>query len=70
MLFIGFLLMKGFILFEHTGDNLFHVYINDIKVGTVASTEIAEKLLVQARKELAMESAEILFMDINMTFEG
>ena len=70
VLFIGFLLMKGFVLFERTGDNLFHVYINDIKVGTVASKEIADNLLVQARKELAMASSEILFMDINMTFEG
>lgn len=69
-LFGCLLLLKGYITFEETGDNFFHVFVNGTEVGTVADTDTAEELLLQARKEIASESDDLVFMDVELSYTG
>ena len=36
ILFMGLLLMQGIVKLESRGDNLFHIFINGARVGSVA----------------------------------
>lgn len=69
-LFGCLLFMKGYIPFERTGDNLFHIEVNGQAVGCVAERGRAEELLIQARKNLAENSEELLFMEADMVLTG
>lgn len=70
VLFFSTFFAKGYITFEKTGDNFFHVYINGKEVGTVAEPKRAEELLLSARREIASQSEELVFMDADMTYTG
>lgn len=69
-LFVCLLFMKGYITFEETGDNLFHVFINGTEVGTATDVETAESLFLTARKNVASKSDELTFIDVEMTTVG
>ncbi len=69
-LFCYLLLMKGYISFEVTGDNLFHIFVNDIEVGTVTDVAVAEELLMDVRREVASRSGDLVFMEADMSFRG
>lgn len=69
-LFVCLLFMKGYITFEETGDNLFHVFINGTEVGTATDVESAESLFLTARKNVASKSDELTFIDVEMTTVG
>ena len=45
-LFCCFFFLKGYVTFESTGDNLFHVFVNGTEVGTVVDTAVAEELFI------------------------
>lgn len=70
VLFCYLLLMNGYITFESTGDNLFHVFVNGTEVGTVTDVAVAEELLVDARREVASGSKDLVFMEVDMFFQG
>ena len=53
-----------------TGDNCFSVFVNDINVGSVREEEEALQLVMDARKELALESKELLLVDVKTRTEG
>ncbi len=69
-LFCCLLFLKGYVPFEKTGDNLFHVFINGTDVGSVADRETAEELLMQARKNIALKSEELTFLNVDISMEG
>ncbi|MBR1930933.1 MAG: M23 family metallopeptidase [Lachnospiraceae bacterium] len=69
-LFGCLLCVRGFVPFEKTGDNLFHVSVNGTEVGSVGTKERAEELLLEARKNIALESEDITFIEMDMTMEG
>ena len=69
-LFCYLLLMNGYITFESTGENLFHVFVNGTEVGTVTDVAVAEELLVDARREVASGSTDLVFMEADMSFQG
>ncbi len=69
-LFICLLFVKGYIPFETTGDNLFHVTVNGQDVGTVEEKERAEELLIQARRNIASRSDELVLMEAELSVEG
>lgn len=56
--------------FEPTGDNLFHIWLNGQEVGTLWQGDRAEKLLVQARKNVALSSEEMVFLETEMEVVG
>ena len=69
-LFCCFFLLKGYVTFEATGDNLFHVFVNGTEVGTVVDTAVAEELFIDARKAVASKSDDLVFMDVALSYEG
>uniref|UniRef100_UPI004056D520 peptidoglycan DD-metalloendopeptidase family protein n=1 Tax=Acetatifactor sp. TaxID=1872090 RepID=UPI004056D520 len=70
VLFCGILFSKGYITFEQTGANYFHVFIDGVEVGTVAEEQQAEALFVEARKRIASESEDLVFLEAEMTLTG
>lgn len=62
--------MKGFVPFAKEGDNLFHVYLNGTNVGSVESQKAAQDLLMEARKAIAFQSDELVFMHADLTYES
>lgn len=69
-LFCCTLFLKGYTAFEKTGENYFHITLNGQEVGTLGDRESAEKLLVEARRNIASESDELLFMETNLQVAG
>lgn len=70
MSFFGALALPSLTLFEHTGDNMFDVYLNGTLVGQVADEETAESCMTKARYEVANESDELVFMRTELSMEG
>ena len=69
-LFVYTLFMKGYITFEDTGENYFHIIVNGQEVGVMGDKDQAAELLVKARKNVASASDELVFMDANLEIEG
>lgn len=70
ILFLCLLLVPGYIKFESTGDNLYHIFVNGAQVGSVAHLEDAEDMLWKARREIAATSDDLVLMNVNMTYVG
>ena len=70
ILFICLLFMQGYVKLESTGDNLFHIFINGVRVGSVAQPEDAENMLWEARREIATPADDLVLMDVEMTHVG
>lgn len=70
ILFLCLLFMRGYVKFESTGDNLFHIFINGTRVGSVAHLESASDMLWEARREIAAASEGLVLMDVDMTYVG
>ncbi len=56
--------------FEHTGDNIFTVYLNGQEVGIVGEPDMLENCLISARRQLAETSDELVLADGEISFEG
>ncbi len=69
-LFIGTLFLKGYTPFQETGENFFHIQVNGQAVGTLGDRDRIEELLMQARKNVAAASDELVFMRTDMTVTG
>lgn len=69
-LFVCMLFLDGYTGFRSAGENYFHVFLNGTEVGAVADRNVADELLVEARREIAQQSESIVFIDVDMTVEG
>ena len=69
-LLIGVLFLKGYTPFEPTGENFFHIQVNGRDVGTLGDRDRIEELLLQARKNVAASSDELVFMKADMSVTG
>lgn len=69
-LFICTLFMKGYISFEETGENYFHVIVNGQEVGIMGEKDKASELLIKARRNVAAASDELVFMEADLEIEG
>ncbi|MCM1302762.1 MAG: M23 family metallopeptidase [Lachnospiraceae bacterium] len=69
-LFCCMLFLKGHTPFEKTGDNYFHIMLNGQAVGTLGDREQAEELLVEARRGIASESDELVFLETDLQIAG
>lgn len=69
-LFFCTLFMKGYTPFEETGENYFHIMLNGQAVGTLGDSARAEELLVDARRSIAAESEELLFLETDLQVSG
>lgn len=69
-LFVCLFFINGYVKFERTGNNLFHVFVNRTEVGTVADESEAVAMLTEVRRTIASESDDLVFMDLTLTFVG
>lgn len=69
-LFCCTLFLKGYTPFERTGENYFHLQVNGREVGTVGDRERGEELLLEARRNIASESDELVFMETDLSARG
>lgn len=70
MLFFGALCLPSLTFFEHSGDNMFDVYLNGTLVGQVADEETAKDYMIKARYDLAQESDDLVFLKTDLALEG
>ena len=69
-LFLSLLFLKGYTPFRETGENFFHIQVNGQDVGTLGDKEQIDELLLQARRNVASESDELVFMKTDMAVVG
>ncbi len=69
-LFTCFLFGRGYTPFEQTGENFFHIFVNGVEVGSIGDSDRAEELLIAARRNVASESEELTFINVNMELTG
>jgi murein DD-endopeptidase MepM/ murein hydrolase activator NlpD len=69
-LFACILLSKGYIGFEKTGDNYFHISINGEEIGTTSSAGHAKELIADARRAAVSDSSELTFIDADIEITG
>lgn len=67
---LSMFLLPCFIPFGNEEDNLFHVILNGEEVGVLDSAQEAQECLIQARREIAGTSDEMLFIDAELEIEG
>lgn len=70
ILLLGFVTFIDYIPFQETGENIFHVYVNNVDVGTVADPEQAREWMMDARRSIASQTDELVFMEVEFTYEG
>lgn len=61
-LFLCLLWLRGYTPYEETGENFFHITLNGQDMGTLDDKDRIDELLLQARKNVASESDELVFM--------
>lgn len=69
-LFLCLLFVNGYTKVEKTGENYFHVKINGEELGITNSVEHATELLAAARKNIASENSELVFINADMDVVG
>ena len=62
-IFVSLFFLKGYTAFEKTGENYFHVFLNGTEIGTVGEADRAEQLLQEARRNIASQSEDMIFID-------
>lgn len=67
---ISLFFIPVFVKFEKTGDNIFTVYLNGQEVGVVDSVEEAERCSVEARRNVAQRSNELVLVESDMETVG
>ncbi len=69
-IFVSILFFPTYQKLESTGDNVFTVYLNGIKVGIVEDSRQVDRCLIAARKRLAGTSDELVLADSELHCEG
>lgn len=67
---VSIFFMPSFVKFEKTGDNMFTVLLNGKEVGVVASKEDAQKLAVEARRNVASDSNHLVLVESELETVG
>ena len=69
-IFVSLFFLKGYTVFEKTGENYFHVFLNGTEIGTVGEADRAEQLLQEARRNIASQSEDMIFIDADLKLVG
>lgn len=62
--------LPSYVEYEKTGDNFFTVSLNGVAVGSVASEASAEDYLIEARRQIAAASDDLVFIETDMQVNG
>ena len=61
--FVSIFFLPVYVGFQHTGDNMFTVLLNGTEVGVVGSPAEAEQYALEARKQIARDSKELVLVE-------
>lgn len=61
---------RGYVTLERGTENYFHIQLNGQPVGTLGEALAAEKLLLEARREIAGAEDELVFMEAELDCTG
>lgn len=64
------LFLPGYVRFEKSGENYFTVKVNGTLVGVIGDTDELDTYIQEARAEIAAESEELVFIDVDVETEG
>lgn len=68
--FVSIFFLPSFVPFEKTGNNIFTVILNDQEIGMVSAPEEAERYVVEARRQLAAGSEELVLVESDLEIVG
>ena len=68
--FINILFLPNYVPYEPDGENLFHISLNDKIVGTCGSNTDIEQLLWDARRAVAAESEDMVYVETSLSIRG
>lgn len=68
--FVSIFFLPSFVPFEKTGNNIFTVILNGREVGIVSTPEEAENCILEARRQIASGSEELVLVDSNLETQG
>lgn len=57
-------------IYESQGFNIYHLKINGKEMGTVDDEKAAENIMIQARRNIASKTKDIVFIDADVEVEG
>lgn len=69
-MFVSCLFLGGYTTIQSEGENYFHIALNGVEVGTVGNRAVAEDLLAKARRTIALENEELVFIDADLSVRG
>ncbi len=67
---VSIFFLPSYVAFEKTGNNMFRVILNNVEVGVVSNPQEAEEYAIEARRRVARESSELVFVESELTTEG
>ena len=70
VIIINILFIPSYVKYQPDGENLFHVTLNGQKVGTCGKDTDVEQLLWEARRSVAQESEEMVYVETELSVEG
>lgn len=70
VMIVSFFLLPNYIKVTQDGNTIYTVFLNDKQVGTVSDVSKLEDYLLQARRELAEESEDMVFVDTDLQIAG
>ena len=68
--FVSIFFLPSFVPFEKTGNNIFTVILNGREVGVVSKPEDAQDCILEARRQIAMQSEELVLVESNLETQG
>lgn len=68
--FVSIFFLPSYVPFEKTGNNIFTVILNNQEIGMVSTPEEAEQYVVEARRQLALESEELVLVESDLQTIG
>lgn len=68
--FVSIFFLPSFVPFEKTGNNIFTVILNGREVGVVSNPEDAQECILEARRQIATKSEELVLVESNLETRG
>ena len=68
--FVSIFFLPSFVPFEKTGNNMFTVILNGREVGVVSTPEEAENYVLEARRQVAAGSEELVLVESDLETRG
>lgn len=67
---VSIFFLPSYVAFEHTGNNMFTVRLNGVTVGIVNSPAEADEYVIEARKQIARDSEELVLVESDLETVG